>query len=220
MITIFGADAYRVFLNNVTFAYLLALPIYVIIGAIYTYYLLGPWCFVAIGIFVFCYIIQVSYINYNYWIIISKKISTHKVILLYFKLHQISIWQARLTSVVAYLRVKTLKFTDKRVSGKYGVISSNLYLFKVVHPKLSYFISNRLQVWLFKSECDIKRLYQIFTFGIFKKNLNSNKFNTSWKSMGKIHFLNMLISSNHFLKNIVVKSCKSFAFLLNFFRTL
>ncbi|XP_078324316.1 ATP-binding cassette sub-family C member 5-like [Crassostrea virginica] len=89
LITIFGADAYRVNTNNATFAYLLALPIYVVIGAIYTYYLLGLWCFVALGIFVFCYIIQ-----------------------------------ARLTSVVTYLRTKTLRFTDKRVRKMSELINS------------------------------------------------------------------------------------------------
>lgn len=46
--------------------------------------------------------------------------------------------------VVVYLWVKILKFIDKRVSGKYGVILSNLYLFKVVYLKLLYFIFNRL----------------------------------------------------------------------------
>ncbi|CAG2238211.1 ABCC5 [Mytilus edulis] len=59
VINIFGGDAIRVYVNCVTFVYILALPIYMIIGAGYTYYLLGPWCFIAMGIFVLCYILQV-----------------------------------------------------------------------------------------------------------------------------------------------------------------
>ncbi|VDI48339.1 ATP-binding cassette, subfamily C (CFTR/MRP), member 5 [Mytilus galloprovincialis] len=58
VINIFGGDAIRVYVNCVTFVYILALPIYMIIGAGYTYYLLGPWCFIAMGIFVLCYILQ------------------------------------------------------------------------------------------------------------------------------------------------------------------
>ncbi|XP_052077881.1 ATP-binding cassette sub-family C member 5-like [Mytilus californianus] len=58
LINIFGGDAFRVYENCVTFVYILALPIYMIIGAGYTYYLLGPWCFIAMGIFVLCYLLQ------------------------------------------------------------------------------------------------------------------------------------------------------------------
>ncbi|KAK3100459.1 hypothetical protein FSP39_020430 [Pinctada imbricata] len=60
MVTLFGADAYRVYLNCVTFVYLLSLPVYLAIGITYTFILIGPWCFIAIGVFITCYLLQAS----------------------------------------------------------------------------------------------------------------------------------------------------------------
>ncbi|XP_033742885.1 LOW QUALITY PROTEIN: multidrug resistance-associated protein 5-like [Pecten maximus] len=58
IVTIFGADSMRVFINCISFVYLLALPVYVIIGTAYAYYLIGYWCFIALGTFLFCYQLQ------------------------------------------------------------------------------------------------------------------------------------------------------------------
>ncbi|OWF39710.1 multidrug resistance-associated protein 5-like [Mizuhopecten yessoensis] len=58
IVTIFGADSMRVFINCISFVYLLALPVYVIIGTAYAYYLIGYWCFIALGSFLICYQLQ------------------------------------------------------------------------------------------------------------------------------------------------------------------
>ncbi|XP_060080913.1 ATP-binding cassette sub-family C member 5-like [Ylistrum balloti] len=58
IVTIFGADSMRVFINCISFVYLLALPVYVIIGTAYTYYLIGYWCFIALTTFLICYQLQ------------------------------------------------------------------------------------------------------------------------------------------------------------------
>ncbi|XP_069129777.1 ATP-binding cassette sub-family C member 5-like isoform X2 [Argopecten irradians] len=58
IVTIFGADSMRVFINCISFVYLLALPVYVIIGTAYAYYLIGYWCFIALGTFLLCYQLQ------------------------------------------------------------------------------------------------------------------------------------------------------------------
>ncbi|XP_021375724.1 multidrug resistance-associated protein 5-like [Mizuhopecten yessoensis] len=63
IITIFGSDALRVFMNTLMFVYLIAMPIYLIIGTVYIYYLIGLWCFVAFAIFIVIFAIQVRKMN-------------------------------------------------------------------------------------------------------------------------------------------------------------
>ncbi|XP_021375726.1 multidrug resistance-associated protein 5-like [Mizuhopecten yessoensis] len=58
IITIFGSDALRVFMNTLLFVYLLAMPIYLIIGTVYIYYLIGLWCFVTFATFIVLFAIQ------------------------------------------------------------------------------------------------------------------------------------------------------------------
>ncbi|XP_021375735.1 multidrug resistance-associated protein 5-like [Mizuhopecten yessoensis] len=58
VITIFGSDALRVLLNTQLFVYLLAMPIFLIIGTVYIYSLIGLWCFVAFATFLGFYILQ------------------------------------------------------------------------------------------------------------------------------------------------------------------
>ncbi|KAJ8298099.1 hypothetical protein KUTeg_024630 [Tegillarca granosa] len=58
MITLYGSDGFRVFLVCAIFVYILAFPVYLIIGTVYTYYLIGPWCFIAVGVFLICYQLQ------------------------------------------------------------------------------------------------------------------------------------------------------------------
>ncbi|XP_060065903.1 ATP-binding cassette sub-family C member 5-like [Ylistrum balloti] len=53
IITIFGADSMRVYNTCSSLVYLLAFPIYVIIGTAYAYYLIGYWCFIALATFIF-----------------------------------------------------------------------------------------------------------------------------------------------------------------------
>ncbi|XP_060065900.1 ATP-binding cassette sub-family C member 5-like [Ylistrum balloti] len=55
VITIFGSDALRVFMNTKFFVFLLSAPVYLIIGIAYLYYLLGIWCVIAFAtLMVFC----------------------------------------------------------------------------------------------------------------------------------------------------------------------
>ncbi|XP_021368558.1 multidrug resistance-associated protein 5-like [Mizuhopecten yessoensis] len=63
IITIFGSDSLRVFLNTLLFVYILSMPVYLIIGTFYIYYLIGLWCFVALAAFVVFYVIQVFLIE-------------------------------------------------------------------------------------------------------------------------------------------------------------
>lgn len=190
MITIFGADAYRVFLNNVTFAYLLALPIYVVIGAIYTYYLLGPWCFVAIGIFVFCYIIQ-----------------------------------AKLTSLVAYLRVKTLKFTDKRVRKMTELINS-MKLIKMYawekpfksaiqdirkHEKKYLFLSSILNSISTAIIPVTPTLASVATIASYKAAGNELSAATAFAVIGTLNFLRVIVSFIPFSTRALGESKVSFA---------
>ncbi|XP_069129781.1 ATP-binding cassette sub-family C member 5-like [Argopecten irradians] len=58
MIIIFGADSRRLHINCATLGFLMAVPIYIIIASIYSFYLIGPWCFIALGLFILCYQIQ------------------------------------------------------------------------------------------------------------------------------------------------------------------
>ncbi|XP_033744160.1 multidrug resistance-associated protein 5-like [Pecten maximus] len=58
VITIFASDALRVFINTQLLIYILSMPIYLIIGIAYTYYLIGAWCFVACATFAVFYAIQ------------------------------------------------------------------------------------------------------------------------------------------------------------------
>ncbi|KAL3879125.1 hypothetical protein ACJMK2_031436 [Sinanodonta woodiana] len=58
IINIFGVDSYRAFLASCTGVFLLALPIYLIIGAVYTYTLIGLWFILPIAVFVICYCAQ------------------------------------------------------------------------------------------------------------------------------------------------------------------
>ncbi|XP_021375923.1 multidrug resistance-associated protein 9-like [Mizuhopecten yessoensis] len=59
VITIFGSDAYRVFINTQVLVYLLSIPVFLLIGTAYVYYLIGLWCFVAFATFLFFYTIQI-----------------------------------------------------------------------------------------------------------------------------------------------------------------
>ncbi|OWF39707.1 Multidrug resistance-associated protein 9 [Mizuhopecten yessoensis] len=63
IITIFGSDALRVFMNTLLFVYLLAMPIYLIIGTVYIYYLIGLWCFVTFATFIVLFAIQIRKMN-------------------------------------------------------------------------------------------------------------------------------------------------------------
>ncbi|XP_048775785.2 ATP-binding cassette sub-family C member 5-like [Ostrea edulis] len=190
MITIFGADAYRVYLNNVTFAYLLALPIYVIIGSIYTYYLLGPWCFIAIGIFVFCYIVQ-----------------------------------ARLTTVVAYLRVKTLQFTDKRVRKMTELINSmkliKMYAWEKPFNKDVHEIRKQEKRYLFMSAIlnsistavipVTPTLASVATIASYRAAGNDISAATAFSVVGTLNFLRVIVSFVPYATRTLGESKVSFA---------
>jgi len=61
IINVFSVDSYRVFLATWTGPFLLSLPVFLIISTVYSYILIGYWCFVAIVTFIICYIAQVKY---------------------------------------------------------------------------------------------------------------------------------------------------------------
>lgn len=63
IINIFGVDSYRVYIATWSVGFLLSLPVYIIIGTVYCYVLIGYWCFVSIGTFAVCYLAQVNYIE-------------------------------------------------------------------------------------------------------------------------------------------------------------
>ncbi|XP_053398618.1 ATP-binding cassette sub-family C member 5-like isoform X2 [Mercenaria mercenaria] len=55
IINIFSVDSYRVYMATWAVTFLISVPIYLIIGTVYCYTLIGYWCFVSIGTFVVCY---------------------------------------------------------------------------------------------------------------------------------------------------------------------
>ncbi|OWF39706.1 Multidrug resistance-associated protein 5 [Mizuhopecten yessoensis] len=63
IITIFASDTLRLLMNTIMVVYLLAMPIYLIIGTVYIYYLIGLWCFVAFAIFIVIFAIQIRKMN-------------------------------------------------------------------------------------------------------------------------------------------------------------
>ncbi|XP_061163776.1 ATP-binding cassette sub-family C member 5-like [Saccostrea echinata] len=190
LITIFGADAYRVFLNNVTFAYLLALPIYVVIGAIYTYYLLGPWSFTAMGIFIFCYVVQ-----------------------------------ARLTTVVAKLRAKTLKFTDKRVRKMTELINSmkliKMYAWEKPFKAAIQEIRKREKKYLFLSSIlnsistavipVTPTLASVATIASYRAAGNELSASTAFSVVGTLSFLRVIVAFIPFATRTLGESKVSFA---------
>ncbi|KAL4230542.1 Multidrug resistance-associated protein 5 [Mactra antiquata] len=58
IINVFGVDSYRIYIATWTTGFLLSLPLYVIIGTVYCYILIGYWCFVSVGTFTVCYFAQ------------------------------------------------------------------------------------------------------------------------------------------------------------------
>ncbi|XP_069129773.1 ATP-binding cassette sub-family C member 5-like isoform X1 [Argopecten irradians] len=63
IITIFSSDALRVLMNSQFFVYLLAMPVYLIVGTAYIYSLVDFWCLVTFGTFVTFFIVQVVLIE-------------------------------------------------------------------------------------------------------------------------------------------------------------
>jgi len=62
ILNVFSVDSYRVYMASWTVVYLICVPVYIAIATVYCYTLIGYWCFVAIGTFVFCYYIQARFI--------------------------------------------------------------------------------------------------------------------------------------------------------------
>ncbi|XP_060065901.1 ATP-binding cassette sub-family C member 5-like [Ylistrum balloti] len=63
VITIYGSDALRMYLNTPLVVYLITLPVFLIIGTAYIYHLIGLWGFVALATFIVFYIIQIRKMN-------------------------------------------------------------------------------------------------------------------------------------------------------------
>lgn len=60
IITLFSSDSFRVYANCVMFVYIMAVPVYFLIGTIYIYTLMGIWCLASVGVFIIFYLVQVS----------------------------------------------------------------------------------------------------------------------------------------------------------------
>ena len=60
IISTFSVDSYRVYLVTLMISFLLAVPVFITIATVYCYFLIKEWCFVPIGTFVVCYVLQVS----------------------------------------------------------------------------------------------------------------------------------------------------------------
>lgn len=55
-------DSHRVSVATAKFPFLFSLPVFLCIATVYSYILIGYWSFLAMGVFVVCYVIQVNWI--------------------------------------------------------------------------------------------------------------------------------------------------------------
>ncbi|XP_052280041.1 ATP-binding cassette sub-family C member 5-like [Dreissena polymorpha] len=60
IINAFSVDSYRVYIATWTTIFIISVPVYLIIGTVYAYTLIGYWCFVSVGTFIVCYMTQVQ----------------------------------------------------------------------------------------------------------------------------------------------------------------
>ncbi|XP_060065902.1 ATP-binding cassette sub-family C member 5-like [Ylistrum balloti] len=63
VVTIFGSDSLRVYMNCQLFVYVLAMPVFLVVGTVYIYYLIGLWCFITFATFIVFFIIQIRKMN-------------------------------------------------------------------------------------------------------------------------------------------------------------
>ncbi|XP_033742886.1 multidrug resistance-associated protein 5-like [Pecten maximus] len=125
VITIFGADALRLHINSVTLAFLLAIPFYIIIATIYSYYLIGPWCFIALGVFIFCYQVQarlnvmISNLRRKTLVFTDQRIRKMKEVLYNMKMIKMYGWEDSFLAVI-----KGIRNSEVRILMQAAVINS------------------------------------------------------------------------------------------------
>ncbi|OWF39711.1 multidrug resistance-associated protein 5-like [Mizuhopecten yessoensis] len=125
VITIFGADALRLHINCVTLAFLIAVPFYLVIGTIYSYYLIGPWCFIALGVFIFCYQVQarlnvmISNLRRKTLVYTDQRIRKMKEVLYSMKMIKMYGWEDSFLHVI-----KGIRTSEVRVLMRAAVLNS------------------------------------------------------------------------------------------------
>ena len=60
IINIFSMDSHRMFMASLSITFIFSVPIFVVGGSVYCHYLIGPWCFVAIGVWIITYLVMVN----------------------------------------------------------------------------------------------------------------------------------------------------------------
>ena len=48
------------FMASLSITFIFSVPIFVVGGSVYCHYLIGPWCFVAIGVWIITYLVMVN----------------------------------------------------------------------------------------------------------------------------------------------------------------
>ncbi|XP_060080895.1 ATP-binding cassette sub-family C member 5-like [Ylistrum balloti] len=125
VITIFGTDALRLHINCVTLAFLLAVPVYIIIATIYSYYLIGPWCVIALSVFIFCYQVQarlnvmISNLRRKTLVFTDQRIRKMKEVLYSMKMIKMYGWEDSFLDVI-----KAIRTNEVRILMKAAVINS------------------------------------------------------------------------------------------------
>ncbi|XP_069129780.1 ATP-binding cassette sub-family C member 5-like [Argopecten irradians] len=115
VITIYGSDALRLHINCVTLAFLLAIPFYIIIATIYSYYLIGPWCFIALGVFIFCYQIQarlnvmISNLRRKTLVFTDQRIRKMKEVVYNMKMIKMYGWEDSFLDVIKRIRKSEIR---------------------------------------------------------------------------------------------------------------
>ncbi|XP_033742889.1 multidrug resistance-associated protein 5-like isoform X2 [Pecten maximus] len=138
MITIFGADARRLHVNCATLAFLMAVPVYIIIASVYSFYLIGPWCFIALGLFIFCYQLQVrlnlviSNLRIKTLVFTEQRIRKMKEVLYNMKMIKMYGWEDSFLDVI-----KGIRKSEMRILMQAAVINSVASAINPVTPSLA-----------------------------------------------------------------------------------
>ncbi|XP_060080880.1 ATP-binding cassette sub-family C member 5-like isoform X2 [Ylistrum balloti] len=124
-------------MNTMTLPLLLALPVYITIATIYSYYLIGPWCFIAIGIFLFCYQLQsrlnllISKLRRKTLVFTDQRIRKMKEVLYSMKMIKMYGWEDSFLAVI-----KRIRNNEVRVLMQGAVINSFANAINPITPSL------------------------------------------------------------------------------------